>query len=580
MKKFEKLFSWQVIAPLALLFYAFSFYFVSDSAFNQDLGRHLKLGEIISKTGSVPGTNLFSYTHPNFPFVNHHYLFELFVYWGNQFVGLEGLMVIKLILIMTAITIVLIMCRKYYFLLLPIGFIFFHILRERVEFRPEIFSYLFCVLIYYLMDRYSKVQSKKNTYLLFFIPLLMALWVNMHIYFFLGFVIMAVFLVGRIWKVREVRAVRVVGGVLVASMVTGLVNPSGVEGLLYPLNVLGNYGYTIAENQSVFLLESLNFFSPNFFILKLAALISIVSVFYAFYRKRLTMVNVLLIVLAITMSFMHIRSMPYMVLLALPATLYNFGEIKKTSWMSFFNGVILCVLLVEAVLYLNGQYYRNIDKNMQPGLLFVESGKPAMDFVLSNKLPQPIFNNFDIGSYIIYRGYPEYRVFVDGRPEAYPKEFFEQEYIPMQENYEQFKAKDFKTVIFSHTDQTPWAMNFLTEIMKDQDWQLVYIDDFMVIFVRSNELATVGVTPLNISEIKAADYHYDNHVSYMKMAHFFLRNEKYQQAQDFASLSLQLFPDSPISNTIMRYSITQDPESRYKNQYRFYQERSESGIFW
>lgn len=577
MKKFEKLFSWQIIAPLALLFYVFSFYFVSDGSFNQDLGRHLKLGEIISTSGSVPSTNLFSYTHPNFPFINHHYLFELFVYWGNQLVGIEGLMVIKLMIFMTVVSVVVVMCRKYYLLLLPVGFIFFHILRERVELRPEIFSYLFCVLIYYLIDRYRKVQSKKNTYLLFTIPFIMLIWVNMHIYFFLGLGILGVFVVGRVWEKRVVRGVL---GVFGLSVVMGLFNPNGLEGLLYPFRVLGNYGYTIAENQGIFLLESINYANPNFIFVKLAGLIALGSMGYAFYKKRLNLFNSLLIIMAIVMAFMHIRSMPYLVLLALPATLFNFGDLKKSSWISFLNIIVLCVLLLEGVLYLNGAYYKNTDKDTKAGLLIDESGKKALDFILTHKVPQPIFNNFDIGSYIIYRAYPEYRVFVDGRPEAYPKEFFQQEYIPIQENYEQFKARDFNTVVFSHTDQTPWGVHFLSQIFQDPNWKLVYLDDFMVIFVKSDQIAMLGVEPLDISKIKVQDYQYDSHVSYIRMAYLFLRSYKYSLAREFARRALDIFPDSPSANKIMMYSIIQDPTMTFKQEAQLYKQRSESGIFW
>ena len=37
----------------------------SLNSINQDIGRHLKLGQIIWETKSVPKTNLFSFTEPN-----------------------------------------------------------------------------------------------------------------------------------------------------------------------------------------------------------------------------------------------------------------------------------------------------------------------------------------------------------------------------------------------------------------------------------------------------------------------------------------------------------------------------------
>src|SRR5262250_2121111 len=40
---------------------------------DSDLGRHLKNGELVIQSRLVARTNLFSYTFPDQPFVNHHW---------------------------------------------------------------------------------------------------------------------------------------------------------------------------------------------------------------------------------------------------------------------------------------------------------------------------------------------------------------------------------------------------------------------------------------------------------------------------------------------------------------------------
>ena len=59
--------------------------------------------------------------------------------------------------------------------------------------------------------------------------------------------------------------------------------------------------------------------------------------------------------------------------------------------------------------------------------------------------------------------------------------------MPMQldENkWNEFSAKyNFKTIYFSHTDSTPWAQSFLRRILQDQNWALIYFDDYSVILV-------------------------------------------------------------------------------------------------
>ena len=55
---------------------------------NQDIGRHIKFGEIIWQTKTVFQVNLVSFTAPDYPFINHHWLSEVifyFMYLVRQF---------------------------------------------------------------------------------------------------------------------------------------------------------------------------------------------------------------------------------------------------------------------------------------------------------------------------------------------------------------------------------------------------------------------------------------------------------------------------------------------------------------
>ena len=146
-------------AKIFLLFFVFSFLFRTDHSFDQDLGRHLKLGEIIWQTKSVPLTNLFSYTYPDFPFINNHWLFEVLVYLGQQTIGLQAILVLKILTVLLAVWLVLETIPKKQYLLLPVAFIFLHTLRERPELRPEILSFLFTGLTVYILERFEKTKS-------------------------------------------------------------------------------------------------------------------------------------------------------------------------------------------------------------------------------------------------------------------------------------------------------------------------------------------------------------------------------------------------------------------------------------
>src|SRR3989344_5860126 len=72
----------------------------SLTSINQDIGRHIKLGEIIWKEKSVPNENLLSFTDPEHPFINHHWLSELAFFGLDSLGGLRLIMVIKVIAIL------------------------------------------------------------------------------------------------------------------------------------------------------------------------------------------------------------------------------------------------------------------------------------------------------------------------------------------------------------------------------------------------------------------------------------------------------------------------------------------------
>lgn len=475
-------------SKLLLLFFTFSFLFVSDQAFDQDLGRHLKLGEIIVKTGQIPKTNLFSYTNPDFPFINTHWLFEVLVFIASITIGLQTLLFIKVFIFLISVWLILrVIPKENIPLLLPIGFIFLHVLRERLELRPEIFSFLFTASTYYILEKYQR----RPTRLIYLLPTIQLIWVNTHIYFFVGLILQAIFILHLGYQSLrlhlEVIKLKLLGIIFGLSVLVCLISPNGLNGFLYPLNVTKNYGYTIVENQTMFFLESINFYDPNFLYVKISIAIIAISFIAVFLKRRFELKTILLATFGAILALLNVRSFPYLILISLPATLQNFGTIKQRNYLRFISVIFTIILLIESFNYLNGEYYRKIHDSHFPKLTMQQNIKQSMDYVLTNDLPTPIFNNFDIGSYITFRGYPKYKVFVDGRPEAYPKEFFTNTYIPMQYDYTKFKENEkkwgFKTIIFSHTDQTPWAQTFLKSLAKDTTWKLVFKDDFILVFV-------------------------------------------------------------------------------------------------
>jgi len=251
----------------------------SLNSINQDIGRHLKSGQIIWETKSVYKTNLFSFTEPNTPFINHHWLSEVFFYLLNGLIGLKGLILLKVSLVLLAFILV---ARAVFqktgiwpiLISLIVGiFVFTH----RTDIRPEIFSYLF--LSFFLFAIFKSKYAKSHKWL-YFLPLIQVFWTNMHIYFALGPMLLFLFLIDRLIHNKSYndiggRYIKKLAVIFTATSLATLINPNFIKGALLPFNILKNYGYTIVENQSIFFLKDYGILLGNirFFEISLVILI-------------------------------------------------------------------------------------------------------------------------------------------------------------------------------------------------------------------------------------------------------------------------------------------------------------------
>jgi len=480
------------IVLISLFFlYVFSFVFTTSSDFTQDLGRHLKIGEIIVKTKNIPNTNLFSYTNKDFPFINHHWLSEVIFYLTSRIFGLNFLLFLKTVLILVAVGIVFKLAKEKGGLIPAIisGLIFTPFLIERNNIRPEMFGYLFFSIILYLLITYPK-----NTKIIYLLPLIMVLWINIHISFVFGlFLILFLFLKMFLFlKISKIEHLKSKISFMLLSILVLFLNPHGLNGLLYPFNIFQNYGYTIVENQSIFYLRSM-IFNPllNYFFFILPLLVIVVIVLASINR---TIEAFLLVIFSIAVVFQW-RHLPFFVLVAIPFTSLALSKLIikkiKTREIFFLTSLILgLIILGSSIFFISNKYYLIFGNDKKFGLGFSDPGSQGIDFIEKNKLKGNIFNNFDIGGFLIYKLYPQYQFFIDNRPEAYPADFVENVYKKLQVDVD-FRKKIFekykiKTVIFSFTDQTQWGEAFLRGIFQDPEWRLVSLNKTIVVLTKND----------------------------------------------------------------------------------------------
>jgi len=96
----------------------------------------------------------------------------------------------------------------------------------------------------------------------------------------------------------------------------------------------------------------------------------------------------------------------------------------------------------------------------------------------------PVFNYYDWGGYIIWRLYPEYRVFVDGRADLYGDKYMEEmaDTLHAEKNWQEpIRRFGVGTVL------VPPNIQLAAVLGRDPGWTKVFEDGQAIIFTRKRE---------------------------------------------------------------------------------------------
>ncbi len=474
------------ILPKLFLFTYFGFFFLTKINLpTVDLGRHLINGKLFVEQGSFLRTNLYSYTNPDFPVVTHHWGAGVIFYLVHKISGFEGLTILNAVLASLTAFFAYLTVRKrcsfgvFALILLLLAPLF----ASRTEVRPENFSYLLLAVYIYIFESY-RVGRFKFKLLFPLLFLLQVLWVNTHIFFVFGIIITAAYIFHFMY-VKKVSTRKWKMLVLLFSVVlASLINPFGLEGLLTPFNIFRNYGYMISENQSVFFMQ-IRYPKFEYFFFEISGLFLLGCVLYLLHKKKAKdeLPGIIISLMFLVLGARYLRAIPLFVLSAIPVMALVLGELKR----GFVRVALVFVIVLSLI---PGSFFSPFQPGFGIGL--GEDSVGSLEFFNSNGLRGPVFNNYDIGSYLVYGLYLREKVFVDNRPEAYPEYFFKETYVPMQENEEKWKEVEaqynFNVIFFYRRDFTPWAQPFLITRLADQEWVPVYVDNFALILVRNGVL--------------------------------------------------------------------------------------------
>lgn len=462
-----------------------------------DTGFHIKAGEYMLETRSIPTHDPFSLFSPPLPWPTHEWLSDVIMASIDKIAGLSGVVIFFIFIISLSYSLLFRVLRANRGnILIDIVLIVIVLVTSQMHWlaRPHIFTLLLFIVWYSVIEGF---QNDRNN-LLYVLPPIMLLWVNLHGGFILGFVTIIIYLIYNLMnsylsdgleKKRHQGKLKYLFLATMASVLVSLINPKGFHTLLFPLNVVSNS--LIMDNYGEFL--SPNFHYSPFVPFKIFLLLAIAC--FGLFKTKLTFVEVALVLIFTNMSLFSGRYIPYFAVIVAPV-LSKHGSIMLNHAGNKVTDLIINRAKVQESIDDSARGYVWPIAAIVVVILFTASNridfefdekiKPvaALEFLKKEHLPGNMFNNDEFGDYIIYRSYPQYKVFFDSRADIYGNEKL-RDYLDianMKPGWEAIIDKyDINWVIFN--SNSPLCQNLNLK----KNWRLVYSDNVADIFMRNTQ---------------------------------------------------------------------------------------------
>lgn len=480
------------------VFLRLSLYVGSNLLADCDTGFHIKAGEYMIQTRSLPKYDPFSLFSPPMPWPTHEWLSDVIMASIAKVSGLTGVVLFFIFVISITYSFLFRVLRANKGnLIIDIILIVLVLLTSQIHWlaRPHVFTLILLMAWYYVLDSF---QNDRNNFL-YLLPPLMLLWVNLHGGFILGFITIIIYLLYNSIKLyisedtdkeRYERKVKYFLLAMMVSVLFSFVNPKGFHTLLFPFEVVSNR--LIMDNYSEFLSPNFHFdtYTPfRFFLLLMIA-------FFAVFKGKLNFIELMLVLIFSNMALFSGRYIPLFAMMVAPILSKNANIMLNQTSNNKVTDLIVKKGKVQEAIDESARGYiwpvvailvvMSFTASNRINFKFDEKIKPvaAVEFMKKEHILGNMFNNDEFGDYIIYSTYPQYKVFFDGRADIYGNEKL-QDYLDvfnMKPGWEKvFEKYNINWIIW---DAKSAQSQYL--ILK-KDWKLIYSDNVANIYVKNNQ---------------------------------------------------------------------------------------------
>ena len=215
-----------------------------------DFWWHLRTGDLIRQSGRIPTHDLYTYTSQSRPWVDLHWTFQVAISWLYQRGGVPALTIAKSVITCIALFLLITARRREW----PVWAVLLGwlpallVLCGRNYVRPETFTlfYLSCFLA-------ILVRIDRMPLLAFLLPFIQVCWVNAQGLFVLGPLLLACALIDTALRPGAFAPGRSkwwrrMGLLTILTALACLINPYGLTGALYPLQIARTMGNPVFSN--------------------------------------------------------------------------------------------------------------------------------------------------------------------------------------------------------------------------------------------------------------------------------------------------------------------------------------------
>jgi len=463
--------------------------FTSTEA-DPDFWWHLRIGQWMLSHG-LPQTDIFTYTVPGHRWTDHEYLTEIAMAWIHGWGGLLAISVVFGLLTWAGFWLLFAAARarRAPYVIAALGLVLGALAGAPIWGpRAQMITFFLVCLELYWIRGYLTGRSRA----LYWFPLVMVLWANLHGGWVIGFVFLGLALAAEALKLvvdrhdpaalAHLRRLAIIGA---ASGLAVLATPHGPGLLLYPFATQGS----VAQQSLI-----VEWFSPDFHRTDLKPFEAmLILLFTGFVLRRPSLYELLLSITVLALALQSVRHIALFVAAATPILISTWSAI----WQSFSAArgwkpvvapprPLFAATTALALLLISGATVGVIASHLHEQDQVIRSEFPvgAADWLAANPdLGTRMFNQYGYGGYLAYRFYPDpnRRVYIFGEAELMGDDLLHryQDVASLRANWNAVLDEDRVDYVVFNRGQA------LTDVLATEPgWQRVYQDPYTEIYVR------------------------------------------------------------------------------------------------